>query len=285
MRFPGDVRASQVKELREEVTAVVRAAKPGDEALLVLESGGGTVTGYGLAAGQLMRFKENGIKLTVCVEQVAASGGYMMCCVADKIVASPMAVLGSIGVISDIPNVYERLKKEGIEFQTVTAGKYKRTLTPTKKVTKTDFEKTKADIENVYDLFKDFVKQNRPSLQIEEVATGETWFGSDALEKGLCDEIKTADTVLTEFVDQGYNVYEIKYTEPPTEKVGQLFGVGGSSAVEESNSGLIGRAIRWLARTVVNEIKAEFQGSTSTRVPVESRYMMKDDTADRIFMD
>ena len=114
VRFPGDVRASQVNELREEVTAVVRAAKPGDEALLVLESGGGTVTGYGLAAGQLKRFKEAGIKLTVCVEQVAASGGYMMCCVADRIVASPMAVLGSIGVISDIPNFYERLAKEGM---------------------------------------------------------------------------------------------------------------------------------------------------------------------------
>jgi hypothetical protein len=114
MRFPGDVRASQVNELREEVTAVVRTAKPGDEALLVLESGGGTVTGYGLAAGQLKRFKEAGMKLTVCVEQVAASGGYMMCCVADRIVASPMAVLGSIGVISDIPNFYERLAKEGM---------------------------------------------------------------------------------------------------------------------------------------------------------------------------
>jgi ClpP class serine protease len=114
VRFPGDVTASQVKELREEVTAIVRAAKPGDEALLVLQSGGGTVTGYGLAAGQLQRFKQAGIKLTIAVEQVAASGGYMMTCTADKIIASPFAVLGSIGVISDMPNVYERLKKEGV---------------------------------------------------------------------------------------------------------------------------------------------------------------------------
>lgn len=139
MRFPGDASASQVAELREEVTAVVRQAAAGDEAVVILQTGGGTVTGYGLAAAQLMRFKEAGMKLTVAVEQVAASGGYMMCCVADRIVASPFAVLGSIGVISDIPNVYERLKKEGIEFQTVTAGKYKRTLTPTKKPTKGDF--------------------------------------------------------------------------------------------------------------------------------------------------
>ncbi len=112
--FPGDVSASQVETLREEVTAIVRTAKPGDEVLVVLQTGGGTVTGYGLAAAQLQRFKEHGMKLTICVEQVAASGGYMMTCVADKVVASPFAVLGSIGVISDLPNVYERLKKEGM---------------------------------------------------------------------------------------------------------------------------------------------------------------------------
>ena len=112
--FPGDVSASQVETLREEVTAIIRAAKPGDEALLVLQTGGGTVTGYGLAAAQLQRFKRKGMKLTICVEQVAASGGYMMACVADTIVASPFAVLGSIGVISDMPYVYERLKKEGM---------------------------------------------------------------------------------------------------------------------------------------------------------------------------
>merc|ERR1712072_752061 len=133
MDFPGDVQASQLNELREEVTGIIRNAQPGDEALIKLQSGGGTVTGYGLAAGQLVRLKEKGLKLTIAVEQVAASGGYMMSCVADKIVASPFAVIGSIGVISEVHNVYERLKEEGIQFQTVTAGKFKRTLTPTKK--------------------------------------------------------------------------------------------------------------------------------------------------------
>jgi len=121
-RFPGDATASQVANLREEATAIIRSAKPNDEVLVILQTGGGTVTGYGLAAAQLLRFKDAGLKLTIAVEQVAASGGYMMCCVADRIVASPFAVLGSIGVISDIPNVYDRLKKEGIEFQTVTVS-------------------------------------------------------------------------------------------------------------------------------------------------------------------
>merc|ERR1712127_423190 len=149
-------------------------AKPGDEALVALQSGGGTVTGYGLAAGQLVRLKENGLKLTIAVEQVAASGGYMMACCADKITASPFAVIGSIGVISEVPNVFQRLDREGIEFLTVTAGKYKRTLTPTKKPTDEDFAKTKADIEQVLVLFKDWVKTQRPQLDIESVATGET---------------------------------------------------------------------------------------------------------------
>jgi signal peptide peptidase SppA len=210
-RFPGDVTASQLNELREEVTGILRSALPGDEALLVLQSGGGTVTGYGLAAAQLQRFKAKGMRLTVCVEQVAASGGYMMCCTADKIVASPFAVLGSIGVISEIPNAYERLQREGIEFQTITAGKFKRTVTPTKKVTKEDIRKSTEDITEIFNLFKGFVKSQRPQLDIENVATGETWFGEDALERGLCDELGTADDVLLDFIDQGYDVYEVSF--------------------------------------------------------------------------
>jgi len=122
-RFPGDTTASQVAELRETVTGITQSCQPDDEVLVVLQTGGGTVTGYGLAAAQLLRLKDAGLRLTIAVEQVAASGGYMMSCVADKIVASPFAVLGSIGVISEMPNVYERLQREGIEFQTVTAGK------------------------------------------------------------------------------------------------------------------------------------------------------------------
>ncbi|EEC44148.1 predicted protein, partial [Phaeodactylum tricornutum CCAP 1055/1] len=210
-RFPGDATASQVADLREEVTAIVRHAQPGDQALVVLQTGGGTVTGYGLAAAQLQRFRDAGMQLTVAVEQVAASGGYLMSCVADRIVASPFAVLGSIGVISDIPNVYDRLKKEGIEFQTVTAGKYKRTLTPTKKATKEDFDKTKKDVEDILVLFKEFVHQNRPQLDIDQVATGETWFGKDALDRKLCDEIKTVDDVIIDYMNQNFDVYEVKY--------------------------------------------------------------------------
>lgn len=164
LKFFGDVTASQVAQLRQEVTAVLQTADVegrGDEVVLVLNTGGGTVTGYGLAGAQLQRLKKAGLRLTICVEQVAASGGYLMACTADKIIAAPFAVLGSIGVITEIPNVYERLQKEGVQFSTVTAGKYKRTLTPTKKIEEADLTKTKEDIEGVLALFKRFTSHCR----------------------------------------------------------------------------------------------------------------------------
>lgn len=279
--FPGDVTASQVETLREEVTAIIRASKPGDEALVILQTGGGTVTGYGLAAAQLQRFKKHGMKLTICVEEVAASGGYMMSCVADKIIASPFAVLGSIGVISDLPNVYERLKKEGVEFQTITAGKYKRTLTPTKKVTKEDVQKATADVEDILKLFKAFVKLNRPSLDIDDVATGETWFGEDALNKGLCDEIKTVDDVLVDYVNKGFNVYEVKYD--PTMSTESPFGALLPSNTIKSSS-ILGSLVKWVVRSVLPSIQEEISNELTISNNFTKKYMVKDpnDSANRI---
>jgi len=233
LSFPGDVTASQVAGLRQEVTALSRFANAsrGDEVVLLLNTGGGTVTGYGLAAAQLMRIKSLGLNLHICVEQVAASGGYMMACCADKITASPFAVIGSIGVISELPNVYERLNREGIEFLTVTAGKYKRTLTPTKKPSDEDFVKTKADIEQVLVLFKDWVKTQRPSLDIDAVATGETWFGPDALERKLVDELITSDDVLLQKFDEGCEIFSVKFEEPKKGgALGSLLPLGSSPA-------------------------------------------------------
>jgi len=240
VNFPGDVQASQVAQLRQEVTAIIQAADKGrgDEVLMILNSGGGTVTGYGLAAAQLTRIKNAGLRLTIAVEQVAASGGYMMACTADRIIASPFAVLGSIGVISEQPNVYQRLKDEGIEFQTVTAGKYKRTLTPVKKPTKEDFEKSKADVEEIFQLFKGFVGMNRPSLDIDAVATGETWFGADALDRNLCDELKTVDEELLGRLEEGCELYSIKYQEPSVNPFAKL--AGGDASLGSSLPALLG---------------------------------------------
>jgi len=215
LKFNGDAFASQVGDLRQEITALLRVANSsrGDEALLVLNSGGGTVTGYGLAAAQLMRIKKAGIPLTISVEQVAASGGYMMACIADKLFASPFAVLGSVGVVTEQPNVYERLKKEGVTFSTLTAGKYKRSLTPTKKIEEEDIEKEKEDLERVLVLFRDFVGKRRPNLDMDKIATGEIWFGPDALDQGLVDGLSTVDEILLDLVSHGAEVYSIEYEE------------------------------------------------------------------------
>ncbi|CAK0905381.1 unnamed protein product, partial [Prorocentrum cordatum] len=246
LEFFGDIQASQVEQLRQEVTAVVGSANPsrGDGVVLVLNSGGGTVTGYGLAAAQLMRLKAAGLKLTICVEQVAASGGYMMACVADRLVAAPFAVLGSIGVITDIPNVYDRLKNEGIEFQTVTAGKYKRTLTPTKKVTPEDMKKTKDDIEAIFQLFRGFVGEHRPQLDLDAVATGETWFGKDALERKLVDELKATDDVLLDLRREGADILYVKYQPQAKSPLGQLLSAQAGGAAPQPEGG---GALAWWA--------------------------------------
>jgi len=249
LRYFGDVEASQTFELRQEVTALLEFAEPGDEVVLRLSTGGGTVTGYGAAAGQLLRLKDAGIRLTICVEEVAASGGYMMACAADHLVASPFAVLGSIGVIADIPNVYDRLKREGVEFQTVTAGKYKRTLTPTKKPTREDFVKTQAGVQEVLDLFKSFVKDQRPSLDIDDVATGETWYGQAAIDKGLCDEIITFDDLVLRKLKAGADVYGLRYVQPRNQNLLQTFLDG-----DTQNLGLVDRFVAKLAGALVGAI-------------------------------
>ncbi len=223
----------------------------------------------------------------------------MMCCTAYRIVASPFAVLGSIGVISEIPNAYERLKQEGIEFQTITAGKYKRTITPTKKVTKEDVLKSTEDINAILRLFKEFVHTQRPQLDIENVATGETWFGEDALARGLCDALGTADDVLLEFVDRGYDVYEVEYKPTPEGVGGLLAGLPGSSSGidrstrnNSSNSKMGGwrGVLRSVVRGVVSDVKEEVMAELSSTVgdmnAVENRYMAKDpsDSSNRIQM-
>jgi|ERR1712232_914500 len=191
------------------------------------------------------RLKQAGLTLTICVEQVAASGGYMMACLADKLYSSPFAVLGSIGVLTDIPNVYDRLTKEGIAFQTITAGKYKRTITPTKKVTPEDIKKTTEDVEAIFQLFRGFVKESRPQLDIDLVATGETWFGKDALERKLVDELKTSDDVMLDLVKSGAELYSVKYQKPSKSRLGELLAASAEelspaalqAAGEATNSG------------------------------------------------
>jgi len=194
--FKGSIDAHEVTALREEVTAVLAVAKPADEVLLRLESPGGVVHGYGLAASQLQRLRERQIPLTIAVDKVAASGGYMMACVADKIVAAPFAIIGSIGVVAQIPNFNRLLKRNDIDIELHTAGQYKRTLTLLGENTEEGREKFREDLNETHQLFKEFVHSMRPSLDIEAVATGEHWYGVQAQEKGLVDDISTSDDLI-----------------------------------------------------------------------------------------
>ncbi len=194
--FDGDIQAKEVDNLREEITAILTLASQEDEVLVRLESPGGSVYGYGLGASQLLRLKDKQIPLTISVDKVAASGGYLMAAVADRIVAAPFALIGSIGVVAEIPNIHRLLKKHEIDVDVMTAGKYKRTLTFMGENTAEGKDKFQEELNEVHHLFKDFVQENRPILDIEQVSTGETWYGTSAKKVHLVDEIATSDDLI-----------------------------------------------------------------------------------------
>lgn len=208
--FKGDLKASAVQSLREEVSALLEVATTDDEVIVRLENHGGVVHEHGLAASQLARIRDREIPLSVCVDKVAASGGYLMACVATKIYAAPFAILGSIGVLAQIPNFNRLLDSHGVDFEQITAGKYKRTVTMFGKNTDADRQKLKDELEDVHALFKAAVGKYRPDLDLENVATGEHWYGTRALELGLADEIKTSDELLTE-ITADRDIYHLSF--------------------------------------------------------------------------
>ena len=238
LNFKGDVAASQTTALREEISAIIQTAKPNDEVLLCLESPGGMVHGYGLAASQLARLKQHDIKLTVAVDKVAASGGYMMACVADKIVSAPFAIIGSIGVVAQVPNVHRLLKKHDVDVDVMTAGEYKRTVTMLGENTEKGKQKFQQELEETHQLFKQFVSQNRPHLDVDQVATGEHWFGQQALNLNLVDEIMTSDDLLLQAMKEK-QLIGVKYVVKKSllQKVGKQ--------AEESADNI---ALRWLKK-------------------------------------
>ena len=196
--FDGNLRASQVNGLREEIGAILSGAQAGDEVVVRLKSPGGLVYAYGLAASQLERVRQRGLKLTVAVDQVAASGGYMMAVVADQILAAPFAVIGSIGVVAGFPNFHRWLERRDIDFELMTAGKFKRTMTMFGKNTEEGRKKFQEELEVAHTLFKSHITRFRPQLDLDKVATGEHWYGQDALGLGLVDRITTSDDYLLE---------------------------------------------------------------------------------------
>ena len=238
MDFDGDIRASAVENLRREITAILTTASAEDEVMVRLESGGGMVTSYGLAASQLDRIRDKKIPLTISVDKVAASGGYMMACVADKLVAAPFAVLGSIGVVAQIPNFHRLLKELKIDFEMLTAGKYKRTLTVFGENTDEGREKFIEDIERIHGQFKQYVSERRPQLDIEKVATGEIWSGQDTLDLKLADELTTSDQYMIDACESR-EVLLVAFKEKKS--LADRFSIGAQNVVD-------GVLVKWFDR-------------------------------------
>ena len=208
--FDGDIKASETDALRHEVTAILQTAEPGDEVLLRLESSGGMVHGYGLAASQLARLRDHGVRLTVSVDKVASSGGYMMACVADRICCAPFAIIGSIGVVAQLPNFNRLLREHNVDFELHTAGEYKRTLTMFGENTDEGRAKFQDELEEVHGLFKRFIEQFRPQLDLATVATGEHWFGTRAKELNLVDDVITSDDLLLK-ASREKSIYQLEF--------------------------------------------------------------------------
>lgn len=210
LNFTGDIAAEAVSSLREEITAVLSLAEPSDEVLLRLESPGGMVHAYGLASSQLLRIKNQNIPLTICVDKVAASGGYMMACLADKLIVAPFSIIGSIGVLVQLPNFYRALKKHDVDYEIISAGEFKRTLTQFGEITQKGRDKVQEDVETMHEIFKKWIKDHRPSVDIDKISTGETWVGMQAKERYMVDEIRTSDECIVTACESA-DVFEVEY--------------------------------------------------------------------------
>jgi len=240
----GDVNASHVDQFKEEINAILTIAQKDEEVIIQVESPGGIVHGYGLAAAQILRLRDAGLKVTICVDKVAASGGYMMACVAHQIICSPFAIIGSIGVVAQVPNFNKLLKKHDVDYKEYTAGDFKRTISIFGEITEKGEQKFLEQLEATHHLFKSFVSRFRPQLDLAKVATGEYWFGQDALKLGLVDQIQTSDDYILGKI-QSHRVVKISIEKKPSlsEKISQLVSATVSLSlqktfqrIEESNS-------------------------------------------------
>ena len=251
--FKGDMAASAVESLREEITLILATAKAGrDRVVLRLESPGGMVHGYGLAAAQLVRLRDAGFNLTICVDKVAASGGYMMACIANEIVSAPFAVLGSIGVVAQVPNFNRLLKEHNVDFELYTAGQYKRTVTMFGENTEEGKAKCEEELQQTHVLFKHFVEKYRPQLNVEKVATGEHWYGQDALDLNLVDKLQTSDEYLLSLFTQ-HDVYLIQTRRKPT--LGEKLGLQAAQMADSLVPAVLNKVFETMAKANSNLVQ------------------------------
>ncbi|WP_313043935.1 protease SohB [Acinetobacter sp.] len=251
--FNGDTAASAVTNLREEITLILATAKAGrDRVVLRLESPGGMVHGYGLAAAQLVRLRDAGFNLTICVDKVAASGGYMMACIANEIVSAPFAVVGSIGVVAQVPNFNRLLKEKHIDFELYTAGQFKRTVTMFGENTAEGKAKFEEELQQTHNLFKHFVEKYRPQLNVDKVATGEHWYGQDAMDLNLVDKLQTSDEYLLSLMPQ-HDVYMIETRKKPT--LGEKLGLQAAQIADSLVPAVMSKVMESLSKANANIVQ------------------------------
>lgn len=251
--FKGDMAASAVENLREEITLILSTAKAGRDRVVVrLESPGGMVHGYGLAAAQLVRLRDAGFHLTICVDKVAASGGYMMACIGNEIISAPFAVLGSIGVVAQVPNFNRLLKQHNVDFELYTAGQYKRTVTMFGENTEEGKAKFEEELQQTHVLFKHFVEKYRPQLNVEKVATGEHWYGQDSLDLNLVDKLQTSDEYLLNLLTL-HDVYLIQTRRKPT--LGEKLGLQAAQMAESLIPVVMNKMLESLSKANANLVQ------------------------------
>ena len=251
--FKGDTAASAVDNIREEITLILATAKAGRDRVVVrLESPGGMVHGYGLAAAQLVRLRDAGFHLTICVDKVAASGGYMMACIASEIIAAPFAVVGSIGVVAQVPNFNRLLKEHHVDFELYTAGQFKRTVTMFGENTPEGKAKFEEELQQTHELFKHFVEKYRPQLNVEKVATGEHWYGRDALDLNLVDKLQTSDEYLLSLLPQ-HDVYVIQTRRKPT--LGEKIGLQAAQIADQLVPSVMHKVMESLSKANANLVQ------------------------------
>ncbi len=251
--FKGDMAASAVESLREEITLILSTAKAGRDRVVVrLESPGGMVHGYGLAVAQLVRLRDAGFHLTICVDKVAASGGYMMACIANEIISAPFAIVGSIGVVAQVPNFNRLLKENKIDFELYTAGQYKRTVTMFGENTEEGKAKFEEELQQTHALFKHFVEKYRPQLNVEKVATGEHWYGRDALDLNLVDKLQTSDEYLLNLLTQ-HDVYSIQTRKKPT--LGEKLGLQAAQIADSLVPAVMNKVMESLSKANANLVQ------------------------------
>jgi len=210
--------------------------------VLRIESPGGVVAPCQEILVEIEKVKQTK-PVVVSMGNMAASGGYYISAKADKIVALPGTLTGSIGVISQIPNVKGLYDKLGIEMQTFKGGKYKDMYSGLRELTPEEKEIMQQMVDNYYEQFVETVAEGRglSKEQVRSLATGQLYTGTEAKELGLVDELGGLDTAIDLAAElAGVTTPRIEYYTPPKSLLESLLGINLDSLVYAIQMRLLG---------------------------------------------